>query len=275
MSLSAVKSSKHFGMEKVRNIMGAQYGYKGAGDSDRKYKLNNNFGRYKMIKCYTYDSGKFMENTKLQNDSIIELVSPTQGEIESVAKFLQGYKISEYDIKALIDGDFDKIKAVAPHYPLRAARFNDSLNAMILTNAHILVCHDNKNGAPKELMQMFQGLWTSVNVAGHINLDLADVISVLAGRTDVCVDAGSGKGEAKRDAIANMLSHSPDLQDALKHTSGVIVNMTASPDINLDDVDANVASLRAAMHPDADTIFSIDLDGELDDEIIATVTATK
>ena len=272
MSLSAVKSSKHYGLQKVRNIIGAEYGYKSAGYSDRKYRLNNSLGRYKMIKCYAYNNGIFTENTNLQNESIIELISPTQGEIESAAKILQKYNISEYDIKALIDGDFDKIKA---DNFISAAKFNNSLHAMIIEDNQILLCHDNKDGAPKELMQMFQGLWASININDYINLDFAAVHSVLSGKRDVFVGAGSGKGENKKDAVADMLASSPELNDVLKYTAGVIVNIVGSPSISLDDIDAATGQLMASMPPNVNIVWSCSFDGELDDEIIFTVTASR
>ena len=274
MSLSAVKSSKHYGLQRVKNILGSQYGYKSTGYSDHKYKLNNSLGRYKMVKCYKYDNGIFTENTELQNESIIELISPTQNEIENAAKFLKRYQINEYHIKALIDGDFDKIRAINPDF-YGAAKFNDTLNAMMIENDYILLCHDDKNGAPKDLMQMFQGLWISINVPCYINLDFARVLSILNGKRGVCVGAGHGKGENKNNAVDNALALSRELRDALKYASGVIIDVHASPDITLDDLDYNIAQLQAAMAPGADILLAVSFYGELDDEIIVTVTASK
>ena len=229
-----------------------------------------------MIKCYTYNNGIFMEDTKLQNESIIELISPSQGEIESTAKFLQRFKIGEYEIKALIDGDFDKIKIQDSwsNY-ITMARFNDSLNAMIIEDEHILLCHDKKDGAPKDLMQVVQGIWSSVKIPGYLNLDVADINSIISSTKNIYAGVGSGKGENKRNAVANTVSASPELADALKYTSGVIVNTIVSPSITLDDLDANMAQLQKLTKPDANIIFSVSFDGELDDEIIANITASR
>jgi RNA polymerase sigma-70 factor (ECF subfamily) len=270
MTLSAVKSSKHFGLQKVRKLIGAEDGAEAA--ANQKHKLNNKFGRYRMIKCYTCGDGKFTEDTKLQSDSIIELISPSQNEIAGVTKFLKDSSASEYNVKALIDGDFDKVGANIDTR-IVAAKLNDCLNVMISSD-YIILCHDNLEGAQKELIQSIQGIWASFRVPGAINLDYADIYNLLSRRKNIYTGTSKNKGEGKLSAGLSAISSSPLLADNIKSSPGLIVCMTACPEISLDDIDVIMSDIHKKAAPDASIVFAVAFDGEMDDEIIVSVMAT-
>lgn len=273
MTLSAVKSAKHFGLQKVKKLMAADYT---AGiPSTKKHKLNNKFGRYKVIKSYTYDNenGKFTEHTKLQKESVIELVSPSQKEIEEVAEFLknnggdENAKLGEKSVKALISGDFDKIDVHAA-----AARVNGALNVMILAE-YIIISHDGKNGEYRETVQDLCSIWALTAVSGYINLDYMDLCHIMRGAKTAVIASGRGKGENKSDAGTNALA-SPFLSN-INNAKGLIISMVAAPGTGQNDIDNILNKIKSSVSRDADIIFGVNFARELSDEIIATVMVTN
>ena len=267
MTLSAVKSAKYFGLEKVRKLIGSDYD----GGENKKYKLNK-FGRYKMVKCYKYDSSIFTEHTDLQKDSLIELISPTKKYISDVAKFLEHDKSvnkrlfsGEDTIKALVNGDFNKID-----YP--ATRVNDSLNVAFLEVEYILVSHEEKTDKNKDTLKHLSKIGTLLNVPGYINLDYADVHKMIKGAKALYTGAGAGKGENKRNSVETALS-SPLLANNIDKSSEIIVNVTASPDIHVDDIDAVASKIHKNANK-ANIIFGVNFDNEMIDEMNVTIIAS-
>jgi len=272
MSLSAVKSAKYFGLQKVRNLLGVNYSEYG---SDSKYKLNNNFGRYRMIKCYAYDNGRFAENTDLKSDSVIEIVSPTKKEIADMARYFKEKNcgIKEDNIKALINGDFDKAKGSTDWFS--AVRFNDAANVMISLE-HIISSRDNKKDAPKEILQGLQSLMKLVNIPGYINLDYADVCSVFRGAKNAAVGTGTGKGDNKTDAGVKALSSSPEIADMIDYSKNIIFSINGtSTGMTLDEIYKICEKIEKNVSNDSFLIWGVNFDETLeDDEIAVTVMAT-
>jgi len=271
ISLSAVKSAKHFGLKKVKSLMGVDYD----ADDNKKHILSK-FGRYKMIKCYTYGNMIFTEHTDLQKDSLIKLISPTKKDISDVAKFLKNDnnvsfrgRGNEDTIKALINGDFNKID----FYP--ATRVNDALNVALIDVEYILVSHEDKTDKNKNAINDLSKIWTMVNVPSYINIDYAEVYKMIRGAKALYTGAGKGKGENKCNSVENALASSPILADKLKKASGLIVNLTASPDITLDDVDLLLGKIHrhtiyCRVIP---IIFGVSFDDEMVDEMNVTIMA--
>ena len=282
MSLSAVKSSKYYGLQKVRNIISAEYGYMGTGYSDHKYRLNNNFGRYRMIKCYAYGNGRFDESTNLQNDSIIEIISPSKKEIADTARFFteKGGGISEDHIKALLNGDFDKLKEKGTRQNnsgteyIASARINDALNILI-TPDYIITGSDDKNYENKDLMYGLQKIMSMYKVPAYINVDLADIYSLFSGVKNVALGTGRGKGAKKYEAPIRAVNSSQKLANIIDGSLGMMLSITASPNTKLGDIDIITSKIREMAAKDSYLIWGLEFDSELDDdEIILTMLAT-
>ncbi len=114
-----------------------------------------------------------------------------------------------------------------------------------------------------------------ITSTGYINLDFADVSTIMkdAGYAHMGVGCATGKGkaeEAARDAVS-----SPLMETSITGARGVLVNITGSLDMGLDDVEAAVTLVQEAAHPDANIIFGTIFDETLDDEIRVTVIATN
>ena len=109
---------------------------------------------------------------------------------------------------------------------------------------------------------------------GFINLDFADVTAIMknAGMAHMGVGRAAGKGKAEE--AARMAISSPLLETSIEGAKGVLINVTGSMDIGLEEVEQAASLVQAAVHPDALTIFGATFDETMDDEIRVTVIAT-
>ena len=107
-----------------------------------------------------------------------------------------------------------------------------------------------------------------------INLDFADVTAIMknAGMAHMGVGRAAGKGKAEE--AARMAISSPLLETSIHGARGVLINVTGSMDIGLEEVEQAASLVQDAVHPDALTIFGATFDESMDDEIRVTVIAT-
>ena len=124
------------------------------------------------------------------------------------------------------------------------------------------------------LRQAVRSISDLINVPGVINLDFADVVSIMKGAGTSHMGIGSAKGENKAEEAANAAISSPLLETSINGAKGVILNLTASSDISLADVDIASSIIRKAAHPDANIIFGFAYDDNMTDEMSITVIAT-
>ena len=110
---------------------------------------------------------------------------------------------------------------------------------------------------------------------GFINLDFADVTSIMkdAGYAHMGVGHAAGKGKAEEAARAAVTS--PLMETSIDGARGVLINIAGSLDIGLDDVEAAASLVQEAAHPDANIIFGATFDEDMEDEIRVIVIATR
>ncbi len=130
------------------------------------------------------------------------------------------------------------------------------------------------SAADNILKQGVQSISDLVNITGIVNLDFADVTAIMkdAGYAHMGVGSASGKDKAK--VAAEMAITSPLLETSINGAKGVIVNITASPDIDLNDIDIASSMIHDAAHPDVNLIWGATFDETLNDEMKITVIAT-
>ena len=128
--------------------------------------------------------------------------------------------------------------------------------------------------ADEVLKQSVQSISDLITTAQIINLDFADICSVMrdAGYAHIGVGRASGKNKAEEAAKAAI--HSPLLETTINGAKGVIINVTGDADLGMDDVDVAAEMVRAAVHHDANIIFGAALDDSLNDEIRVIIIAT-
>ena len=109
---------------------------------------------------------------------------------------------------------------------------------------------------------------------GFINLDFADVTTIMKDAGFAHMGVGHAAGKGKAEEAARMAVASPLMETSINGARGVLINITGSQDMGLEDVEAAANLVQAAAHPDANIIFGATFDDEMDDEIRVTVIAT-
>ena len=124
------------------------------------------------------------------------------------------------------------------------------------------------------LQQAVQSISDLIKNTGFINLDFADVSAVMkdAGRAHMGVGRAAGKNKAEE--AARMAVSSPLLETSINGARGVLINVTGSMDIGLEEVETAANLVQEAAHPDCNIIFGAAFDESLEDEIRVTVIAT-
>ena len=124
------------------------------------------------------------------------------------------------------------------------------------------------------LQQAVQSISDLIKNTGFINLDFADVSAVMkdAGRAHMGVGRAAGKNKAEE--AARMAISSPLLETSINGARGVLINVTGSMDIGLEEVETAANLVQEAAHPDCNIIFGAAFDETLEDEIRVTVIAT-
>ena len=124
------------------------------------------------------------------------------------------------------------------------------------------------------MQQAVQSISDLIKNTGFINLDFADVSAVMkdAGRAHMGVGRAAGKNKAEE--AAKMAISSPLLETSINGAKGVLINVTGSMDIGLEEVETAANLVQEAAHPEANIIFGAAFDETLEDEIRVTVIAT-
>ena len=128
--------------------------------------------------------------------------------------------------------------------------------------------------ADSVLLNGVKSICELITVEGIINLDFADVCAVMANAGLAHMGVGAAKGKDKAEMAAKMAMSSPLLETNISGAKGIVVNITASPDIGLDEIDNAVAMITSEAQPDATIIFGAALDPTLEDEMKITLVAT-
>ncbi|MBQ9745853.1 MAG: cell division protein FtsZ, partial [Clostridia bacterium] len=119
-----------------------------------------------------------------------------------------------------------------------------------------------------------QSISELINTPGIVNLDFADVCSVMRNAGYAHMGVGSGTGRDKAEVAAKEAISSPLLETSISGATGILINITASPDISLDEVETASAMISQEAHPDATIIWGAAFDNSLEDTIKVTVIAT-
>src|SRR5689334_18361625 len=125
------------------------------------------------------------------------------------------------------------------------------------------------------LRQAIQGISDLILVPGLINLDFADVKTIMAGMGLAMMGTGIAEGEERAVEAASAAISSPLLEDAsVKGARGVIINVTGGPDLSLVEVSEASAVIQEAAHEEANIIFGAVVDPKMEGRVKITVIAT-
>jgi cell division protein FtsZ len=124
------------------------------------------------------------------------------------------------------------------------------------------------------LRQAVQSISDLIKNTGFINLDFADVSAIMKDAGLAHMGVGRAAGKNKAEEAAKMAISSPLLETSINGAKGVLVNVTGSKDIGLEEVETAANLVQQAAHKDALIIFGATFDDELEDELRVTVIAT-
>ena len=124
------------------------------------------------------------------------------------------------------------------------------------------------------LKQAVTSISDLIKNTGFINLDFADVTCIMKRAGFAHMGVGHAAGKGKAEEAARMAVASPLMETSINGARGVLINITGSEDMDLEDVETAASLVQEAAHPEANIIFGASFDENLDDEIRVTVIAT-
>jgi cell division protein FtsZ len=129
--------------------------------------------------------------------------------------------------------------------------------------------------ADSVLLNAVQGISDLMTVPGLINVDFADVRTIMSGMGRALMGTGIGTGKRRATEAAEMAISSPLLEDvSIDGATGILINITGGPDLTLHEVNEASSLIQQAAHEDANIIFGSVIDPNLAEEVRITVIAT-
>ena len=131
-----------------------------------------------------------------------------------------------------------------------------------------LVFHESYRLAGDLWYQSVQSLHELVNIAGLINVDFADVRSIMSVGGPAIIASGEGRGESRALEAAEQATRSSILDITVDGARGVLFNITGGPDLTLDEVHQAAGVIQERAHSEANIIFGARIDSALQDPVL-------
>jgi cell division protein FtsZ len=127
--------------------------------------------------------------------------------------------------------------------------------------------------ADQVLLQGVSGITDLITTPGLINLDFADVKSVMSNAGSALMGIGSARGENRAVEAAELAVSSPLLEESIDGAQGVLLSIAGGSDLGLFEINEAAAMVSEAVHDEANIIFGATIDDALGDEVRVTVIA--
>ena len=124
------------------------------------------------------------------------------------------------------------------------------------------------------LRQGIQGISDLITIPGLVNLDFADVKTIMLDAGIAHMGTGRARGEHRAQEAARQAIHSPLLETSIEGAGGVLINVTGGKNLGLLEINEAAELVQKSVDPEANIIFGAVIDEKLTDEIIITVIAT-
>ena len=132
---------------------------------------------------------------------------------------------------------------------------------------------DAFRSADEVLLSGVQGITDLITTPGLINLDFADVKSVMSGAGSALMGIGSARGDNRAVAAAELAIASPLLEASMEGAHGVLLSISGGSDLGIFEINESASMVADAAHPEANIIFGAIIDDALGDEVRVTVIA--
>ena len=166
---------------------------------------------------------------------------------------------------------YDGIEELRSHVDTLIVIPNDRLRELIDKSTPLLESFKEVDNVLRRGVQSISDL---IAVAGLINLDFADVKTVMEKRGDALIGIGMGTGEGRATEAARQAVSSPLLERSIDGATDAIINVTGGNNLTLFEVEEAVEVIRKSANTDINTIFGAVINENLNDELIVTVIAT-
>lgn len=148
-------------------------------------------------------------------------------------------------------------------------------NRLLAVVGHNTSMMDAFKKADEVLLSAVQGISDLMTVPGLINVDFADVRTIMSEQGRALMGSGSGIGKRRSVEAAEAAISSPLLEDvSIDGATGILINITGGPDLTLHEVNEASSLVQEAAHEDANIIFGSVIDANIGDEVRITVIAT-
>ncbi len=148
---------------------------------------------------------------------------------------------------------------------------NDRLLQVIEKNTSVL---ESFRLADDVLRQGVQGITDLITVPGLVNLDFADVRTIMREAGSALMGIGTAAGESRAAEAARIAVSSPLLESSIEGATGILLNVTAGPEVGLFEVNEAAEVVTAAADANANVIFGAVIDASMGEEVRVTVIAT-
>lgn len=152
---------------------------------------------------------------------------------------------------------------------------------VVIPNDKLLQIIDRKTSmveafqkADEVLMQGVQGISDLITVTGTVNLDFADVKTIMLNTGMAHMGIGRASGENRAEDAAKQAIQSPLLETSIEGARGVIINITGGDDLGLQEVNTAAELIQRSVDPEANIIFGTVVNPDMHDDIQITVIAT-
>ena len=124
------------------------------------------------------------------------------------------------------------------------------------------------------LRRAVQSISELINVTGFVNLDFADITAIMKNSGLAHMGMGSASGKDKAEIAARTAISSPLLETSIKGAMGVVISISASPDVGLEDIEFASSMISGECNEAANVIWGVAFDPELQDEMRITIIST-
>lgn len=174
-------------------------------------------------------------------------------------------------------------KKRSKHADLGVQELQDNVDTLIVIPNQKLLAVSNENTplvdtfkkADEVLYQAVKGISDLINIRGLINLDFADIRTVMSAKGMAIMGSGLASGQGRAVEAARASINSPLLENvSIEGATGIIINVTGGPGLTLWEVNEASTLITEAAHEDAEIIFGAVIDDRMGDEVRVTVIAT-
>jgi cell division protein FtsZ len=161
-------------------------------------------------------------------------------------------------------------------------KLKDNVDALIvILNSNLLNLQNKRmtvleafNAADEVLRIGVNSISSIINIPGMINLDFADVSTIMKNSGTSHMGMGIARGSDRAIVAAKQAVNSPLLETSISGATGLLINITGSSDLSLMEIDDAVEYIREQVSPDAEIIFGASIDENMKDDLSITLVAT-